>query len=55
MVDVSDKAATKREAEATAMVEMSAEVLAALPRTRKGIRWKSRASPVSRLPSAHRN
>jgi cyclic pyranopterin monophosphate synthase len=36
MVDVSDKAATKREAEATAMVEMSAEVLAALPFNPKG-------------------
>jgi molybdenum cofactor biosynthesis enzyme len=36
MVDVSDKAATKREAEATAMVEMSAEVLAALPANPKG-------------------
>jgi cyclic pyranopterin phosphate synthase len=36
MVDVSDKAATKREAEATAMVEMSAEVLAALPSNPKG-------------------
>ncbi|HTU52019.1 MAG TPA: cyclic pyranopterin monophosphate synthase MoaC [Acidobacteriaceae bacterium] len=36
MVDVSDKAETKREAEATAMVEMSAEVLAALPANPKG-------------------
>jgi cyclic pyranopterin phosphate synthase len=36
MVDVSDKAATKREAEATAMVEISAEVLAALPANPKG-------------------
>jgi cyclic pyranopterin phosphate synthase len=36
MVDISDKAATKREAEATAMVEMSAEVLAALPSNPKG-------------------
>ncbi|HEY5253320.1 MAG TPA: cyclic pyranopterin monophosphate synthase MoaC [Acidobacteriaceae bacterium] len=36
MVDVSDKTATKREAEATAMVEMSAEVLAALPSNPKG-------------------
>jgi cyclic pyranopterin phosphate synthase len=36
MVDVSDKAATKREAEATAMVEMCAEVLAALPDNPKG-------------------
>jgi cyclic pyranopterin monophosphate synthase len=36
MVDVSDKIATKREAEATAMVEMSAEVLAALPANPKG-------------------
>ncbi|MDR5726497.1 MAG: cyclic pyranopterin monophosphate synthase MoaC [Terriglobia bacterium] len=36
MVDVSDKVATKREAEATAMVEMSAEVLAALPANPKG-------------------
>jgi cyclic pyranopterin phosphate synthase len=36
MVDVSDKTATKREAEATAMVEMSAEVLAALPENPKG-------------------
>lgn len=36
MVDVSDKATTKREAEATAMVEMSAEVLAALPENAKG-------------------
>jgi cyclic pyranopterin monophosphate synthase len=36
MVDVSDKTATKREAEATAMVEMSAEVLAALPANPKG-------------------
>ncbi len=36
MVDVSDKTATKREAEATAMVEMAAEVLAALPSNPKG-------------------
>ena len=36
MVDVSNKAPTKREAEATAMVEMSAEVLAALPANPKG-------------------
>ncbi len=36
MVDVSDKVATKREAEATAWVEMSAEVLAALPKNPKG-------------------
>jgi cyclic pyranopterin phosphate synthase len=36
MVDVSDKVPTKREAEATAMVEMSAEVLAALPANPKG-------------------
>ena len=36
MVDVSDKLATKREAEATAMVEMSADVLAALPANLKG-------------------
>jgi cyclic pyranopterin phosphate synthase len=36
MVDVSGKAATQREAEATAMVEMSAEVLAALPANPKG-------------------
>lgn len=36
MVDVSDKVPTKREAEATAMVEMSAEVMAALPANPKG-------------------
>jgi cyclic pyranopterin phosphate synthase len=36
MVDVSGKPVTKREAEATAMVEMSAEVLAALPTNPKG-------------------
>jgi len=36
MVDVSDKVPTKREAEATAMVEMSVEVLAALPVNPKG-------------------
>ena len=36
MVDVSDKAVTKREAEATAMVEMSADVLEALPANPKG-------------------
>jgi cyclic pyranopterin phosphate synthase len=36
MVDVGNKAATKREAEATAMVEMSVEVLAALPENPKG-------------------
>ncbi len=36
MVDVSAKASTKREAEATAMVEMSAEVVAALPANPKG-------------------
>ena len=36
MVDVSGKAATRREAEASAFVEMSAEVLAALPRNPKG-------------------
>lgn len=36
MVDVSGKAATRREAEASAFVEMSAEVLAALPQNPKG-------------------
>jgi cyclic pyranopterin monophosphate synthase len=36
MVDVSDKTATNRKAEATAMVEISAEVLAALPANPKG-------------------
>src|SRR5438309_6133034 len=36
MVDVSAKAATRREAEASAFVEMSAEVLEALPRNAKG-------------------
>jgi cyclic pyranopterin phosphate synthase len=36
MVDVSGKAETRREAEASAFVEMSAEVLAALPRNPKG-------------------
>jgi cyclic pyranopterin monophosphate synthase len=36
MVDVSGKAPTRREAEASALVEMSAEVLRALPRNPKG-------------------
>ena len=36
MVDVSGKAATRREAEASAMVELSAETLAALPHNPKG-------------------
>lgn len=36
MVDVSGKAATRREAEASAFVEMSAEVLRALPQNPKG-------------------
>jgi cyclic pyranopterin monophosphate synthase len=36
MVDVSQKSATKREAEASAFVEMSDEVLRALPRNKKG-------------------
>lgn len=36
MVDVSAKRATKREAEASAFVEMSARVMAALPRNPKG-------------------
>lgn len=36
MVDVSAKTETRREAEASAFVEMSAEVLAALPRNPKG-------------------
>jgi cyclic pyranopterin phosphate synthase len=36
MVDVSEKRATKREAEASAFVRMSAEVLAALPDNPKG-------------------
>jgi cyclic pyranopterin phosphate synthase len=36
MVDVSGKGATRREAEATAFVALSAEVLAALPRNPKG-------------------
>ena len=36
MVDVSSKTETRREAEASAFVEMSAEVLAALPRNPKG-------------------
>src|SRR5690242_6365067 len=36
MVDVSDKSVTKREAEASAFVAMSAEVLRALPQNPKG-------------------
>ncbi|MGC2696449.1 MAG: cyclic pyranopterin monophosphate synthase MoaC [Candidatus Angelobacter sp.] len=36
MVDVSEKTATRREAEASAFVEMSAEVLRALPNNPKG-------------------
>ncbi|HEX5434791.1 MAG TPA: cyclic pyranopterin monophosphate synthase MoaC [Candidatus Angelobacter sp.] len=36
MVDVSSKAETRREAEASAFIEMSAEVLAAMPRNPKG-------------------
>lgn len=36
MVDVSEKPVTRREAEATAMVELSAAVLAALPSNPKG-------------------
>lgn len=36
MVDVSAKAVTRREAEASAFIEMSAEVLAALPKNPKG-------------------
>ena len=36
MVDVSDKQATRREAEAEAFVALSAEVLAALPQNPKG-------------------
>ena len=36
MVDVSGKPVTRREAEATAFVELSAEVLAALPKNPKG-------------------
>ena len=36
MVDVSGKAVTRREAEASAFIEMSVEVLAALPKNPKG-------------------
>ena len=36
MVDISEKSATKREAEASAFVRMSADVLTALPRNPKG-------------------
>src|SRR6201990_576245 len=36
MVDVSGKAVTRREAEASAFIEMSAEVLSALPANPKG-------------------
>src|SRR6478672_5626686 len=36
MVDVSGKAASRREAEASAFIEMSSEVLQALPRNPKG-------------------
>ncbi len=36
MVDVNGKPATRREAQATAFVELSAEVLAALPKNPKG-------------------
>src|ERR1043165_4521812 len=36
MVDVSGRAASRREAEASAFIEMSAEVLKALPRNPKG-------------------
>ncbi len=45
MVDVSGKAPTQREAEASAFVRMSPAVLDALPKNPKGDpRWKSRAS-----------
>jgi len=40
MVDVSAKTPTRREAEASAFVEMSAEVLHALPGNPKGNPWK---------------
>lgn len=36
MVDISDKTSTRREAQASAFVELSAEVLAALPQNPKG-------------------
>ena len=42
MVDVSGKAATRREAEASAMVVMRPAVLKALATIRKAIRWKRR-------------
>ncbi len=52
MVDVSAKQPTRRTATASAFVELSAAVLAALPLIPKAIRLRSPASPASRQPSA---
>jgi len=54
MVDVSAKQASRRTATASAFVELSAAVLAALPANPRAIRWRWRASPASRPPSARR-
>jgi molybdenum cofactor biosynthesis enzyme len=52
MVDVSGKSPTRREAEASAFVALSPEVLAALPNNPKAIRWRWPASPESWPPNA---
>jgi hypothetical protein len=54
MVDVSAKAETRREAVARAFVELSDAVLKALPRIRRGIRWRWRGSRGSRRRSRRR-
>ena len=55
MVDVSAKQTTKRSATASAFVELSAAVLAALPGTPKETRWRLRVSQGSRLQSGRRS
>jgi len=55
MVDVSTKPTSKREAEASAFVAMDPQVVRALAKNPKGIRWKSRVWPGLWRLSARRS
>jgi len=54
MVDISAKQPTRRTASASAFVELSEAVLAALPANPKATRWRWLALPAYRRPSAPR-
>ena len=55
MVDVSSKARTAREAEASAFVAMTPEVLRALPENPRAIRWRWRGPRESWRRSGRRS